>query len=312
MQRRPDAMGFLTRRQPPQPVEVRRPPAEPLPPGTVVIPNFAAPQPPPAPSAPAITSHVTQNFFYPAPPASTPPAAPVAAPPSFSTTVHHHYARRSERKLSFSGTVGLVLGVLACASTAVPPAQVFTPWLALGGVAAGGLGMLSSVLLGLTRVGVPLLAIVVAAVGYGLSLRAAGSSSPLAQLRSAIPAQLQDLHWPNDLSSVAPPKTPAPLPLPPPEQPAVVQQPPRSAASADLEAARIAAGRSMGIDYAALVVDHAAAVAALQQARATLPLGSPDLAAASERFMRADAALVAARQRLQSDPAVTAATAASK
>jgi hypothetical protein len=322
-------MGKLTRRDVSL-VEARRvpPPAEAppsAPPQTVFIPT-------PIPTTPAASPdarpHVTQNFFNVTVPAAGgvgSPAAPTLPP----TEIHHHhntvnYTARPlapTRGLSFFGVAGLVLGTLAVAAFYAARASGFARPLALAGMAAGGLGLLSALLIGRTGRAVPVLAVLVSGAGYALALASAGQLAPAMQhVTSSLPSALPriqvntsaghldiSLQPPGLSPSLAGGTTPQPRPSISPSPPPPTPAPTDPVAAARLEAARTAAARRLGLDYAAAQSQAATAAADLRTARDAYPPGSPELILASEKSMNANTALAAMQARLRADPDVAAA-----
>jgi hypothetical protein len=117
----------------------------------------------------------------------------------------------------------------------------------------------------------------------------------------------------DDRSGSSPSAKPAPAGTPtavtPPAQQSSVPPAPvidLPTAKANLETARIAAARRLGIDYMAARTAADDARAESEQVRQTSP-GSAELSAASQQWMDAENKLSEIRQRLRNDPAVAAA-----
>jgi hypothetical protein len=269
----------------------------------------------------------------------------------YHTVVHHAPRSPGRRKaLSFLGSAGFVLGALACATAIwVPQAAAFTRPLAMAGLVAAGLGMLGAILLENTGKGVPLLGLVVSGIAFGLW---AQKNDPRVQaevekLKQQVP-QLDLGTSGSPKTNSPPPKT---VPAAPPHKsttnapaapvdtpqndtsifgaangetnatPATPSQPrpvtpqatiDAATATANVEAARLAAAKRMNIDYATTKSNYDKAWANLQQAKATDAAGSDDLRAVEQKWLDAKGTLDNVCRRLRADPAVASAEAAMK
>lgn len=310
---RRDVTAVEARRVPPTPPAA---PPDPPPPGVyVTIPPAAAP----ADTRP----NVTQNFFN----VSMPPGAPAPPPAAPPTEIHHHHTTVNYTRpaapllgLSFFGTAGLVLGGLACAEVYLPHGVAFAHPLALAGLVAAAVGLLSAVLVGRTGRGVPVLALLVSAAGYALALAAAGRLAPaIRQINATLPAaipriQIDASNGHLDISLKDQPAPPAGRPVHP-APPSVSNVPSPAASPAtptakptapdEVEAARLAAAKRMGLAYASAKADADRAASDLRAAREVDSPGSPELIAASQAAMNANAALAAMREKLDADPTVS-------
>jgi len=186
---------------------------------------------------------------------------------------------------------------------------------------------------------VPVLGLLVSASAWGLWMRSTGQLPPeVKKFEATVSNGIADIKLPTPTASA--PKTPAPpakatAPAAPPkpqddtsvfnfdgngaksvpsapaaQQPrAVVEAPPADAAAAkaNLEAARLAAAKRLGVDYTTAKSNAEHAWADLQTARSTDAPGSPELQAADQKWLDAKALLEAMQRRLRNDPAVAAA-----
>ena len=221
-------MGEISRRGNVVPVQARRASAgvPPVPPTVVEVPGIGSPGPSPQPA------HLTQNVVYVvAPP--PPPAAPVPPPQEVHHHHHHHTTqvilpprRRPRSKgTSFLGTLGFVIGGLACTVAFLPQVANAAPYLAKAGLALAGLAWVGAVLLRRVGTTMPFLGMAVSAAAYGLWLYNTGQAqSTYDRLRSKSPVDLPAVRIP------PPPATP-PAPTATPNGPAV--QPPTSAKKHD-------------------------------------------------------------------------------
>jgi hypothetical protein len=232
----------------------------------------------------------------------------------------------------------------------VPQAAAFTRPLAMAGLVAAGLGMLGAILLENTGKGVPLLGLIVSGVAFGLwaqkndprvqaevekikqqvpqlDLGTNNSSKPNSPPPKTVPAA------PHTSTTNAPaaPAKPAQeaaqkdtsifgfadgntdATTTPPAQPRPVT-PQNSVdlatATANVEAARLAAAKHMNVDYATAKSNNDKAWVNLQKAKATYAAGSDDLRAVEQKWLDAKAVLDAICRRLRADPAVANAEAA--
>jgi hypothetical protein len=339
-------MGDLTRRNKPTPVEARRREPEQVVievPGTA--PPVAPASPPPGgQSQPQQPANVTQNIFYISAPPGQQQQAPLQSPPAqpappqevhYHTTVHH--APRSSgprRGLSFFGSVAIVLGGLACAAGYLPQAAMFAKPLAIAGLAAGGVGLLGAIFLGRSGKAVPFLGLLVSAVAFGLWLQKNDPRvrAEVDKLKQSVP-QLDVVTSNKGAEPSAKATPPAPKTVEPPKKDTSVfnfdgstgtsapAQPKTSqprpivsaspadieAAKANLETARLAAAKNLGIDYATVKSADDQAAADLTKARATYAPGSAELLAAGQRKLDADTMLASVQQRLRRDAAVVTA-----
>jgi hypothetical protein len=301
-----------------------------------------------APAAPpqAQPPNVTQNIFYISAPAP-PPQPPPQQPPQeihYHTTVHHAVRVRGPRhSLSFFGSAGVVLGGLAIAAAFVPQAAAFVRPLAMAGLAAAGFGLIVAILFGHSGKGVPVFGLLVSAAAWGLWLRNTGQLPPeMKKFEATVSNGIADIKLaaPNATAPKQAAKTPTPLPKPsvPTEtpkpdssifnfegdgnSPANVPSPaaaPRgvvasaspdlAAAKANLETARLAAAKRMGVDYATAKSNAERAWTDLQTSRSTFAAGSAELQVADQHWLDAKAVLEAIQRRLRGDPAVAAAEA---
>jgi hypothetical protein len=270
-----------------------------------------------------------------------PPAQP--APPSSPNQVHYHNhvhlppRRRAGKGTSFLGTLGLVLGGISAGIAFLPPVMDFARYPAEAGAAAAGLGLLGAVLFRRVGRAVPLMGLIVCGIGYCLWLRNSGQ----------IPRQYQDLIDRAIAPAVpagSPQKDAAPAPASPPQSRdhsifgdgsgawVKPMAPPGSGApeaksgstaqsaipggaaaldlvtaTANLESARMAAATKMGLGYTAAKAAATASQAEYEQAKISDALGSPELVAASQRRMDADAQLKLIERQLREEPAVASA-----
>ncbi len=200
-------MGFLTRRDKAITVYAQRvqgtgiPPDPPARPTIVMVPPMGQVPPPPAAATPQSTTAAggaggaTHNVIY---VVNTPPPAAVHAPPQ---EVHHHHhhttqvvmprSRRLSKDSSFLGTLGFLVGVLACGVAFLPPVARFGGPLALVGLTMAALGWVWAVLLRRTHAGMPMLGMIVSAVGWGLCQYKTGQAqATYDKLRARSPIEL--------------------------------------------------------------------------------------------------------------------------
>jgi hypothetical protein len=244
-------------------------------------------------------------------PAAPQPAVTNPQPPQeihHHTTVHHVSRVSSPvRGLSFFGVAGLVLGGLGCAAAYAPGAENFVRPLALAGMTAGGLGLLSAILFGRSGRGVPVLALIVSMVGYGIWFQHSGGQwkTEMQKMQQALPAQLPKIDLGKIESKIVPAiETPAIAPAQTVPAPVVVAPAP---APTDLESVREAAAERMGLDYKSAKRQADETRAEVVQLRQTSEPGSPELIAADQKATAADSALKAIEQKLRTDPTVAAA-----
>jgi hypothetical protein len=241
--------------------------------------------------------NVTQNNIYISTPAAQASAPPLAPPPP--TEIHHHttvhhISRVMERRrgLSFFGVAGLVLGGLAWAAIYTPSAGVFIRPLALAGLASAGFGLLIAILFGQSGRGVPVLALLVAGAAYGMWFYNNGGrlqpevAKAKALIEQGIGQGEKSLPSPVVTSGQA-----APAPAPP----------------MDLETAKEAAAKRMGLDYKSAKTAADAAKAELIRDRDVDAPGSAALVVAAQSSVAADSRLNEIEAKLRSDPAVVAA-----
>ena len=226
-------MGELTRRDKGVPVQARRlgTGGVTIPPATAGVPGLAAEATPPVPPV------GVQNVVY----VVAPP--PIAAPV---TEVHHHHhtttqvvlparRRRRQKGTSFLGTLGLVVGGLACAAAFLPQVARFAVPIAIGGLGMAGLAWVGAVLLRRVGATMPFAGLLVCAAGYGLGLWQTGqaqSTYDRLRTRSPVPLPAVRIDPPTAVPGpVAPaPVVPAPV-APAPSQPGPAAKPtPRSPA----------------------------------------------------------------------------------
>ena len=150
-------MGKIVRPGEAVPVQARR--TVPPPMSAVEVPN----------GVPPAEAGGPRNVIY----VTTPAAPPVE--------VHHHHHHTTQvivpgptRRLrrtkgtSFLGTLGFVVGGLACGAALVPQVAGYARWIALAGLAAAAVAWVGAVLLRRVGAGMPLAGIIVSVVGYGL------------------------------------------------------------------------------------------------------------------------------------------------
>ena len=221
-------MGDVIRRDKAIPVQARRadvvgdggaPSAGPT---VVVVPGAAPPAaaPPPPPG-------VTNNVIY----VVAPPATPATPPPP---QVHHHHhttqvivqpprrRRRLSTGTSFLGTLGFVVGGLACGMDYLPPVARFAGPIALAGLAMAALAWVGAVVLRRVGTGMPFLGMIVSVVGYGLWLFNTGQAqATYDRLRKQSPVPLPAVHIPVPHTAAA--AVPTPAVVPPARPPAPVE-----------------------------------------------------------------------------------------
>jgi len=115
---------------------------------------------------------------------------------------------------------------------------------------------------------------------------------------------------PSPAAKAAQPVPSSPAPATPP--PAAVPSIDVATARANLEQARTAAARQMGVDYGGAKTAAAEATSEYEDAKIGDAPGSPELIAASQKHLEADSRLNAIEIKLRSDPAVAAAEAVLK
>ena len=199
-------MGFLTRRDKAITVHAQRvegtsvPPRPPAGPTVVMVPPMS--QVPPAPVVPPQAPPGMHNVIY---VVNTPPPAAAAAVPPQEVHHHHHHttqvvmprSRRWSKGTSFLGALGLVVGGLACGVAFLPPLAKFAGPMALAGLAMAALGWLWAVLLRRTHAGMPMLGMIVSAVGYALCLYNTGQAqATYDKLRKQSPVDLPAVQMP--------------------------------------------------------------------------------------------------------------------
>jgi hypothetical protein len=213
-------MGEISRRGNVVPVQARRasggPPVQPT---VVEVPN-GTPSVPPS----AGPSSYTQNVVYVVAP---PPAAAPVPPPQEVHHHHHHHTtqvilpprrRPRSRGTSFLGTLGFVIGGLACTVAFLPQVANATPYLAKAGLALAGLAWVGAVLLRRVGTTMPFVGMAVSAAAYGLWLYNTGQAqSAYDRLRSKSPVDLPAVRIPPPAAAPpAPTATPAvPMGQPP-------------------------------------------------------------------------------------------------
>ena len=203
-------MGKIVRQGEVIPVQARRTGPVPPPVATVQVPGGhpAPPPPPPAAGGP-------QNVIY----VVNPPAAPT--PPPIEIHHHHHHTtevparrRRRSKGTSFLGTLGLVVGGVACVAAFLPPVAAFGKWLGLAGLAMATLAWVGAVLLRRVGAAMPFAGMVVAAAGYALSVYNLGQGQATYDLwRAKSPVALPALRIPSPAAPV--PATVDPTPTAP-------------------------------------------------------------------------------------------------
>ncbi len=178
----PIGSGELSSPSSSQPVETRRiehviipPPGGMGAPQTVPIPS----QPPPAPGAPASQTVIYINVAPPHAAAAQPAVPPPQPAPVPAQIVHHHVTedqsfrlpRRRDKALSIAGLIGLLLGIAAIYLRFKPVANINPLHVAIAGAVVAALGLLSAILGGQTRAGLPFLALILCgahlAIDYG-------------------------------------------------------------------------------------------------------------------------------------------------
>jgi hypothetical protein len=322
-------MSDIIRRKKAVPVEARR--VEPEPP-TIHIPGAdAIPIPPPVPG-------VTQNIIY----VNVPSGKNAAPPPepADQRQVHYHTTnvylppRRPGRGTSFLGTLGFVLGGVAGGAAYLPQVVWLAKPIAIAGLASAGLGMLGAVLIGRVGKAMPLFGILVSVIAYGLWMKNTGQKLPI-----ELPKMNFDIAAPSSVVN-----TPAPVANPPaaakpidptrlhdhsifgdgtgtwikPSGAPAITTPsniaPLDVATAkdNLETAREAAAKQIGLDYHSAKSTATEADSQYQQAKMDELPGSAELIAASKAHLEADSQLNLIVIKLRQDPKVAAAELALK
>lgn len=223
---------------------------EPVPPQTIRVPAGAVTGAgdPNVPGGPHTVVYVT----VPAGAAATPPPPGEVHYHTTTQVTNHHYAptrRRRSRTTSFLGTLGLVVGGVACGAAYVPQVLPAAHYLSLAAVAMAAWAFVLAVLVRRTGAGMPLLGLLAGGAGYVLWLRAAGEL-PAAwdHLRARSPVSLPALPpaWVTPPSPVAPPtavptdanpsgrQTPPPQPQQSPGTPAPPVEPAKRPRSPNL------------------------------------------------------------------------------
>ena len=186
-------MGDLIRRNRGVPVQARRADGSepPVAPTIVEVPGRGASSPPPPGPA-----HVTQNVIY----VAAPQAGPVPPPQPQAVHHHHHHTtqvilppRRMRRTkgTSFLGTLGLVVGALACGAAFLPQVAPAAPYISKAGLAMAAVAWLGALLLQRVGATMPFLGMIVSAAGCGLWLYNTGQAqSTYDRLRSKSPVEL--------------------------------------------------------------------------------------------------------------------------
>ena len=187
-------MGKIVRQGEVIPVQARRVggAVPPVPPTTAYAPGMEPVDPlPPAAGGP-------QNVIYVVAPQSPPPPAEVHH--------HHHHTtevvmpvrrRRRSKGTSFLGTLGFVVGGLACLTAFAQQVAVAAPYIAIGGLVAATLGWCGAVLFRRVGATMPFVGMVVSTAGYGLGLFMTGQAqSTYDGLRSRSPVPLPAVRFP--------------------------------------------------------------------------------------------------------------------
>ena len=202
-------MSDIVRRdnQKPVPVKARRvsTPAGDPPSATVRVP-------------PVATESAPQTVVYVTLPAG-PPQPPAAEVHYHTTVTNHHYAatrRRRQRTTSFLATFAFVVGLAACAAAFVPQLLAVARYGSIGAAALAAVALLGAVAVRRTGTGMPLLAVIVAGLGYGLWLKNAGQlPAAWRQVQAASPVAVPAL----PPSVTAPMQPSEPPPASPPQSP---------------------------------------------------------------------------------------------
>ena len=218
-------MGDVVRRDDAVAVRARRAERTGEPPAVVAVPGMGAAPPPPADVPPAAGG--VQNVIY----VAVPQAA--AAPPPPQEVHHHHHhttevvytpvrRRRLGKSTSFLGTLGLVVGGLACAMAFLPQVAAYAGWVAEAGLLAAGLAWVAAVLFRRTGATMPLAGLLVSAVGWAAYQYNTGQAhATYDRLRAKSPVALPAVTIPRPAAPVTPTATPpAAVPQPTPQQPA--------------------------------------------------------------------------------------------
>jgi hypothetical protein len=212
-------MNDITRRNKAVPVQASRVPPQPE---VISIPG-AGPIPVPQPQHGQQHGHqqgppsVTQNIIYVNVPAGQ--AAPPPSPPQQPSEVHvhthvHQYPRRRRSGrygVSFLGTLGFVLGGVACGAAYVPQLIWLARPIALAAGGCAGLGLISSIVLRKAGRGMPLLGLISAGLGYWMWMIHSG------QAKLQLPKQfdaINNLIQPTPATPTPTPATPAPTVVP--------------------------------------------------------------------------------------------------
>jgi hypothetical protein len=331
-------MGLLGRPNKRTPVSVRRVPE------IVDIPG-AAPPPGPAPAAGPVGNtfvYVAMPAAGPqqhAPQQNVPPPQPPAAPGA-PAQVHYHtnvyspdprrYRSRASRTgTSFFGAAGFVLAAAAGGIAFIPKFEILALPVGLIALGLGFIGLVFSSLFGRSGGGLPVAAMLFSLIAMFLGLGGRAwvskmtnnfapgllNSSPAPAGSSARPAPIPPA-VPFSPAPSAPPLTPPPSPRasvdapPSPARPAPVNTTAleRSRAALADATARLESLLANDTIYQQAKADYLAADAKVKSLRATEPIGSPDLATASQQWMAAQDRLSTARlQAAARDPAIAAA-----
>jgi hypothetical protein len=169
-------MGNLIRRNKAIPVQAHRRDAPPeqvvIPtPGTGPIPIPPGTFPPGANASGQPSGGTTQNIFYITTPVPPPAPQQAAQPPQeihYHTVIHHTPRLRAPRGTSFLGLLAVLAGGAACAAGYLPQIAPYAHLLAQAGLVMGGLGWLGAILFRRTGTFIPMLGLILSAMGYGL------------------------------------------------------------------------------------------------------------------------------------------------